>query len=244
MPSLLHRPTFRRGLREALPFILMVAPFGLLFGVVAQEAGLDLYQTMAMTILVIAGSSQFAAAQMIADNAPALIVLATALAVNLRMAMYSASLTPHLGQAPTWQRALVAYLLIDQAYALASVEYDKRPAASLPDKLAYFFGTMTVIAPVWYGATWLGATVGAAIPPWLALDFAVPITFLAMVAPMLRTLPHLAAATMSVVASLALAWMPHNTGLLAASALAMMAGAQAELWLSRHKLRRGPEEAR
>ncbi len=227
------RSAFWRGAREALPFILVVAPFGLLFGVVATEAGFNLAETMAMTVLVIAGASQFAAVQMMADNAPALVVLATALAVNLRMAMYSAALTPHLGRAPVWQRALIAYALLDQCYALAAREYELRPDQSGAQKVAYFFGASLAVCPWWYAMTLVGATLGEAIPPAFALDFAVPITFLAMVAPMLRTLAHVVSALVSVIAALLLAWMPHNTGLMVAGLAAMVAGAQTELWQAR-----------
>ena len=77
------------------------------------------------------------------------------------------------------------------------------------------------------------AVAGAAIPPEYALDFAVPITFIAMVAPMLRSLPHLIAALVSVVVALALAWVPYSLGLMVAAALAMGAGAVTELMLER-----------
>jgi hypothetical protein len=67
---------------------------------------------------VIAGASQFAALQLMSENAPTLIVVASALAVNLRMAMYSAALAPHLGPASLKDRALIAYMNVDQSYAL------------------------------------------------------------------------------------------------------------------------------
>ena len=99
---------FWQGFRAGLPFLLVIIPFGIVFGVVATEAGLTLSQTMGFSILVIAGSAQFVAIQMMIDNAPVLIVLATSLAVNLRMAMYSASLAPHLGSLSWWKRAVSA----------------------------------------------------------------------------------------------------------------------------------------
>ncbi len=74
-------------------------------------------------------------------------MLATALAVNLRMAMYSASLTPYLGRAKLWQRAAVAYLLVDQSYALSHLKYETEPALTLSERLRYFFGVITPVAP-------------------------------------------------------------------------------------------------
>ncbi|MBT8408132.1 MAG: AzlC family ABC transporter permease [Alphaproteobacteria bacterium] len=224
---------FLRGARDALPFVLVVVPFATLFGVVATEAGLSVAQTMGFSIVVIAGAAQFAALQLMIDDAPTLMIVLTALAVNLRMAMYSASLAVHLGAAPFWQRAIVAYFNVDQSYALSTVRYETEPDMTLPERLVYFFGTMTPIAPCWYIFTLVGALVGQAIPPEYALDFAVPITFLALVAPMLRTRAHLLAAGTSVVVALALAGLPFGAGLLVAGFSAMIVGAQADLWAER-----------
>ncbi|MAM63657.1 AzlC family ABC transporter permease [Maritimibacter sp. UBA3975] len=221
--------SFGKGFRDGLPFVFVIVPFGMLFGVVATEAGLDLAQVMVMTVLVIAGASQFAAIQQMGDSAPVFIVLATALAVNLRMAMYSATMAPHLGAAPLWKRAVAAYFLVDQSAVLATAEFEARPKATLAEKFAYFFGVVAPIAPLWYGATWIGAVVGGRIPESFALDFAMPITFLAMIAPMVKTLAHLGAALTSVVVALALAWMPYGTGLLVAAVCAMAVGSFIEV---------------
>lgn len=215
---------------------MVIIPFGLLFGVAGTEAGFNLAEVMGFSVLVVAGASQFAAVQLMADNAPVVMVLATSLAVNLRMAMYSASLAPHLGAAPTWQKALAAYFMVDQAYAMSMLEYERHPKQSVAEKIAYYAGACTPICPQWYVSTLIGATVGQAIPPEFALDFAVPITFLAMLAPMLRTLAHVAAATVSIVLALLLAFLPGGTGLLIAAAVAMFTGAQVELWQHRRRL--------
>jgi predicted branched-subunit amino acid permease len=219
------------GLRDGLPFLLVIAPFSLLFGVVATEAGLNILQSLMFSVVVIAGASQFTALQLMVDQTPTLIVLATALAVNLRMAMYSASLTPWLGAAPVWQRALISYFLVDATYACAITRFEKEPQWTVNQRFFYFLGAVTPVCPVWYVLTVVGALIGTAMPTWLALDFAVPICFLAMIAPMLRTIPHLAAALVSVTLSLVLAFVPFSLGLLIAALAAMMTGAQAELWM-------------
>ncbi len=233
MSATTTKSVYRQGFRDGLPFLIVALPFGMLFGVVATEAGMTLAQTMGFSIAVIAGAAQFTALQLMQENAPVLIILATSLAVNLRMAMYSASLAPHLSNAPLWKRALAAYVLVDQVYAVSLARYDRPPELNTPQKYAYYFGVATPLVPMWYGATFLGARMGAGIPPEFALDFAVPITFLALVAPMLRTVAHLAAALTSVVLSLALAFLPLNLGLLIAALLAMVAGVQVELWMER-----------
>lgn len=226
---------FWQGVKAGSPFILVVAPFALLFGVVATEAGLDLLQTMSMSFLVIAGAAQFTAISLMQENTPILIVLGTSLAVNLRMAMYSASLAPHIGSAPLWKRALAAYLLVDQSYGVAIQRFEEDPSLTAVQKITYFFGVAFAVCPLWYVMTLIGALVGSAIPPEYALDFAVPITFIALIAPWLKSVPHIAAAFVSVTAALFFAWMPYKTGLLVAAALAMATGACVELWLERRR---------
>lgn len=218
----------RHGLIQSLPFLLVLAPFGLLFGVVASEAGLNLPQVLGFSMLVLAGASQFSAVQLMNEHAPALIVIVTAIAVNLRMAMYSASLVPWLGGASPGQRGLIAYLLIDQTYALSLQHYERNPRLSMRQRVGYFMGVSVGCCVPWALATAAGHILGRAVPAGLALDFAVPITFLAMIGPMLRTPAHVAAALVSIIASLVFAFLPSGAGLFIAAGLAMLTGAGVE----------------
>ncbi len=235
MPTQTVSRNFWRGVRDGWPFLIVVGPFGALFGVVGTEAGLSITEVMAFSVLVIAGAAQFTALQLMMDNAPTVIVLTTALVVNLRMAMYSAALTPHLGAAPLRQRILIAYFNVDQTYALSQVRFENEPDLALQSKVAYFLGCALPVCPFWYVFTFLGAALGTQIPPEFALDFAVPITFLALIAPALKTLAHVAAALTSIVAALALVWLPSGLGLIAAGFIAMIVGAQVELWVERRE---------
>lgn len=222
------RRALLRGMLASLPFLIVIVPFGMLFGVAATEAGLSIAQIMGFSVAVFAGASQFTAVQLIRDEAPTLVVLATSLAVNLRLGMYSAALTQSLGGASLGWRSFVAFFLVDQSYAASSTEFDRNPNLTLPERLAYFAGSAVLVAPAWYVATWFGARLGSGIPPEYALDFAMPVTFLAMIAPMLRSLPHLAAAFTSSVVALALFWMPFSSGVLVAAVAAMLVGAVLE----------------
>ena len=219
---------FWQGFRDGTPFILVIVPFGAVFGVVATEAGLNVAQVMGFSVLVIAGAAQFVAVQMMQENAPVLIVLAASLAVNLRMAMYSASLAPHLGKISWWKRGVISYFMVDQTYAASVLKYDQTPGMTHAQKLSYYMGVVTPICPLWYLATWGGAVLGTAIPSDLPIDFAVPITFLALIVPMLRTFAHVAAAMASIIGVLVFAFLPFNLGLLVAALLAMITGAEVE----------------
>ncbi len=222
------RNPFRRGVAEGLPFIVIMVPFGALFGVLATESGLPLAQVMGFSVMVIAGASQFTAVQLMADGVPAIIVVLSALAVNLRMVMYSAAMVPHLGPAPAWQRAIIAYLLVDQTYALSAQTFEEERAWSVADKVAYFAGTALPVFPAWVGATWIGAVLGAQVPASWQLDFALPLAFLALVGPLLRTRAHVAAAFVSIAGTLALWWVPWNLGLILAAVAALIVGAEVE----------------
>ncbi|WP_226627113.1 AzlC family ABC transporter permease [Alloyangia pacifica] len=223
-----EKSDYWQGFQAGLPFLLVIAPFGTLFGVLATEAGLNLFETLTFSVVVIAGAAQFVSLQMLQDHVPALIVLASALAVNLRMAMYSAAITPHMGGLPLWKRALSAYFLVDQTYASAALHFEQHPEKTLGQKFAFFMGTMTPICPPWYLFTLIGAWLGEAVPADFGLDFALPIAFLAMIAPALRTGSHVVAALVATLGTLLLAWMPYNLGVLCAAALGMMAGAETE----------------
>lgn len=235
-PNFSTKRAFFLGYRDALPFFLIVIPFGTLFGVVGIEAGLTLIQTMSFSVLVVAGASQFTAVALLTENAPIAIVLFTAIAVNLRMMMYSAALVPHFGRAPLGVRAVLSYFLVDQTFALATLKYSQTPGMSISQKTAYFSGAFVSIVPVWTIASYLGAVFGKAIPPEYALDFAVPICFLALSAPAMRNFAYFMAGVTSIVVTLLLAFVPFKLGLMIAAVIAMVVGVQTENWLERRKL--------
>ncbi len=216
------------GILACAPFVLMAAPFGMLFGVVGAEAGLNLAQVMAFSTVVIAGAAQFTAVQLMTDAAPLAIVIASALAVNLRMVMYSASLQVHVGRASLWQRILIAYTNFDQTFAVAMNEYETRPERRPHDKAWFFLGAATPMVPAWIAATWAGAVLGTAIPDDYAIDFAMPVMFIAIIGPALRSLAHIAAAFTACVLALTFAWLPFNLGLIVAAIPAMAVGAELE----------------
>ena len=222
------KSSYLKGLADGAPFILVIIPFASLFGLLATEAGLSVLESLVFSLVVIAGAAQFTALQLLQEEAPTVIVLASALAVNLRMAMYSASLTPYIGSAPLWQRALAAYLTVDQSYVVAIAQFEKRPEMTVPQRVAYFLGAVSPVAPLWYIFTVVGAVLGTQIPDSWALDFAIPITFLAMIAPMFRTLPHVVAAFVAVVVSLLVAGVPYSLGIMIGGLAGMLAGAALE----------------
>ncbi|MES9905246.1 MAG: AzlC family ABC transporter permease [Sedimenticola sp.] len=219
---------FWRGAIDALPVQLVIVPFGVIFGAIATQAGLNLSEAMAMSILVLAGAAQIAAVQMLSDQAPVLLVIVTGLFINLRFAMYSASLEPYWRGSPLWKRALAAYLMVDQAYGLSIHRYLENKQEPQAQRIAYYFGIALPTVSFWYMGTALGALLGAAIPPQLSLEFAVPLTFIAITAPMLRGIPSVTAAVVAVTTALVCHSLPYNLGLMVAAFTGMGCGVWVE----------------
>ncbi|MGF1554083.1 MAG: AzlC family ABC transporter permease [Paracoccaceae bacterium] len=220
------RRGFLAGAWASVPVWLAIVPFGVIFGTLAREAGLSFGETMAFTAIVVAGASQLAALQVLGDGAPAALAVLTGAVVNLRMAMYSAALAAHWREVSMLWRVPGAWFLHDQAFALSMRRYRARPDEPLADKLGFYFGVGLVTTLIWTAATAAGATLGRAIPPSWGLDFAVPATFLAVAAPMIRGRANIAAAASAVAAALAFAplGLPAGLGLLAASLIGIGAG--------------------
>lgn len=215
---------FLAGAWAAVPVLLAVAPFGFIFGALAAEAGLNLAEAMAMTSIVIAGASQIAALQLMSDGAPALVAVLTGAVINLRMAMYSASIALHWQGVPMLWRVIGAYFLHDQAYALSMRRYRERPDEGVPDRLGFYLGVGVITVGTWFLSSYLGVVAGRMIPPEWGLGFAVPVCFLAVLAPLVRGRANIVAASVSGVVALALHGLPYGLGLLIAAALSVAAG--------------------
>lgn len=223
-PVHIGRRGFRAGVLSCLPVLFAVGPFGLIFGVVAVEAGLDLVATMTMSMLVIAGASQLAALQVLTDGGPALVAILTGAVVNLRMAMYSASLSVHWQGTPLRLRIIGATVLHDQSYALAMQRYAAHPEESLSERIGFFFGVGAPTSALWIAMTYVGATVGDQLPESVDLSFIVPVTFVSIAAPMLRGRANAVAAAVAATLSVLLAGVPFSLGIMLGAAAGIAAG--------------------
>lgn len=194
------RGEFLGGVRAALPILLGVIPFGLIYGVSAIAAGLSTAISQSMSVVVFAGSAQFVITQLIARGTPAAVIILTAVIVNLRHILYSASIAPYLKHlSPAWKWGL-AYLLIDESYAVTIARYqegnqdtqDDQAAgnspllAAGPHKQWYLLGAGLSLWSTWQVSTAVGVFLGAQIPAAWSLDFAIALTFIALVVPLLR----------------------------------------------------------
>jgi 4-azaleucine resistance transporter AzlC len=217
-----RRSEFFAGVRAQLPLLLGVAPFGMAYGAYAVKSGISSGLAQAMSVIVFAGASQFVGVRLIVRDVPAAVIVLTVLLVNLRHVLYSASLAPYVDHLDRRWRWLLAYLLTDEAYATAVSRYRRDGVTPLGHW--FFFGAALALWATWQLSTALGVFVGAAVPDSWSLDFALPLTFIAILVPALAQRSAVgAAAVAGIVAVVGFRW-PYGVGLIAAAAAGMSAG--------------------
>ena len=197
-------------------------PFGLIYGVSARSFGIPTALTQAMSLIVFAGSAQFVIIQLLNASVPAGIILLTACIINLRHALYSASVAPHLKHRGLLWRLLLPYLLTDEVYAVAIIHY-QQPGNDAP-KHWYFLGAGLVLWLTWQVSTTAGVLLGAHIPASWSLDFTLPLTFIALVIPTLKTQADVATAGTAGLLAVLAARLPFNSGLLVATFIGIALG--------------------
>lgn len=225
-----RRAEFLAGVRAQLPLLLGVAPFGMAYGAYAVKTGLPSGLAQAMSAIVFGGASQFVGVRLIGNGVPGAVIVLTTLLVNGRHMLYSASLAPYTDHLARRWRWLLAYLLTDEAYATAITRY-RRGGVSTHAHW-FFFGTGLALWATWQATTAVGVFVGAAVPDSWSLDFALPLTFLAILMPALKGRPAIAAAGIAgIIAVIGFRW-PYGTGLLTAMLIGMAAGIAADVALA------------
>jgi len=220
MPS--QRTEFINGIKASLPVLLGVLPFSLISGVTAVNVNLTPTEGIGMSLFVFAGAAQLVALQLISINTPVFIILLSTFFINLRFFMYSASLGPHLEQHPVRERLPLAYLLSDQAYAISIVSYNlngKRPFRSW-----FYMGSGLILWVTWQLGTIVGVFVGAQIPANWSLDFAVPLTFMALIFMSLNDRPMVLAAVSAGITAVLAKPLPYNLGMILATLIGIAAG--------------------
>jgi 4-azaleucine resistance transporter AzlC len=223
---------FFAGVKAELPILLGVIPFGLIYGALAIASGLDALAAQAMSVIIFAGSAQFITTELIAQATPWLIVIVTGAVVNLRHMLYSASLAPYVQHLPWRWKAGLAYLLTDEAYAVAITRYQRADRGG-PHGHWHFLGAGTVLWATWQASTAAGVFLGALVPDAWSLDFALPLTFIAIVAPALKDRPSVAAALAAGAVAVFGFALPLRLSLVTATVCGISAGLLVERWATR-----------
>ena len=226
MRRVVSNPDFRAGFVDMLPATLALAPFGLVCGVGAASAGASLAGAIGLSAVVFSGAAQILAVQLLAAGAPLVVIVLTCFVAGLRFLIYSAAIAPHLRPLPPrWQKTL-AFLLTDQAFAAGVRRFDAGDDARAAG--AHFLGSGFSLWAFWQVTNVVGYFAGNLIPPAWSLDFAVPLCFIALIAPHFRSLPPIVAALVAGIGVLALAGLPMKLNLIVAGVAGIVAGTLAD----------------
>ena len=199
-PAAAARPEFFRGARSFAPLAISIAAYGVVWGVLAGQAGMSVLEVLLMSGLVFAGASQFVVLDMWSTSAlPVVSIIVATAIINLRMVLMSATMRPLVAHLPRWRAMLTIALVTDEDWALTMGEVGRGRGS-----VAFFLGAATLCYVTWVGATVAGRLVGAAIddPTTYGLDFAFTATFLALLFGMwkgrLDLIPWIAAAVIAI----------------------------------------------
>lgn len=228
---------FQLGVRAAAPVILGAIPFATITGVAATNIGMPPLPTLTLSAIAFAGASQLAAFELMSQGAPIWVIVLTALVINLRYAMYSASIAPHFARLSLGWKLLIGWLLVDQVYAVSMVRFDTeeqfRGADGLLYKRWFALGMGITLWLPWILGVAAGVFLGVQAPTTWSLDFVIPLVFVAILFPALTDRPAIAAAVVGGGVAIFARNMPLNLGLLAGAGTGVLAGLLLEEWQQR-----------
>lgn len=212
------------GALETLPLVVAAFPFGVVFGAMAHGIGFEFSVAIGMSSIVFAGASQFIAVTLLASAAAMPVIVLTVFIVNLRQMLYSANLMHHVGHWPQPLRALLAFWLTDETFAVVTDRLNRHPGE--PGLRWFYLGSALFMYSFWQVATTTGYLLGEQVPgleSW-GLDVAMVVAFIGIVVPALRRRADWACAATAFVAALLTHHWPHQSGLLLASLAAIAVG--------------------
>ena len=172
----------RSAWTAAAPVVGAVTVFGVSYGVLAAAAGLPAWLAVLMSMLVFAGSSQFATVAILGSGGAAAAAVLSGSLLNSRYLATGAVAARVLG-GPRWQRFLLAQLVVDESFALAvGAGTPERPDRRM------LVGSGVALWVGWCGGSALGSVLGPVVgdPTTFGLDAAFPALFIGLLWPLLR----------------------------------------------------------
>lgn len=218
------RATAKRGITDALPLFVPAVPFALVIGLTIVEGGINPLAGWSGSWLIFGGAAQLTLVSLLGSGAAAVAATTAALVVNARHLMYSAALAPTYQKQPAWFRWVGPYFLIDQMFALVSLETDSEPEIF---RTYYLAAGMTFWA-LWQITTALGLAIGPVIPEEWNLAFAVPLLFIGLIVLGVDRSSKVVAAVVGAGVAYVFAGLPNRSGLLVGGLVGIIAGTIAE----------------
>lgn len=219
-----NKQQFIDGVVATIPLVIAAFPFGVVFGAMAQTIDLTALQTVGMSALVFAGSSQFIAVTLLASAASFPVIVFTIFIVNLRHMLYSANLITRAKKWPHYWRVPLAFWMTDETFAAVSGKLLRQPETS--GLRWFYFGSAIFMYSFWQLSSLTGFLLGQKLPglaDW-GLEIAMIVAFIGIVVPVLKARADWACAITAVVIGIVSYDWPHQSGLLFSAAVAIAVG--------------------
>jgi predicted branched-subunit amino acid permease len=221
----LDRVSLRRGITDALPLYVPAVPLALVIGLAISESGINVLAGWSGSWLIFGGAAQLTLISLLGTGTAVIAAITAALVVNARHRMYSAAMAPTFQKQPVWFRRLGPYVLIDQMFALTSVE----AAESEPEAFrVYYLGAGATFWCLWQVTTALGIVIGPVVPEGWNLEFAVPILFIGLIVIGIDKSSKTVAALVGAGVTFWFAGLPNRSGLLVGAVAGVVAGTLVE----------------
>ncbi|HBQ8835522.1 TPA: AzlC family ABC transporter permease [Klebsiella pneumoniae] len=210
------------GASAIMPLCIGDFPFSFIVGALSVSAGMSVWQSTAWSAIVIAGSAQMLALNMLKTGATLGVIIFTTLIINLRHVLYSASISGTVREASFFKKCFMSYALTDEVYATTVKEME----GNKKEKYLFYGSAMITFWAIWVLADFLGALVGASFPhiEKYGLDFAMVAAFIAIVVPQIKSQACTVAAVVAAVSGVLLVVLPYSLGIVVASVLGVLAG--------------------
>ena len=219
---------FKQGVLEELPLQLGVFPFGIIYGIMAIESGLTPMQAFLMSSIIFGGASQIAFVQLISNATPFGVIVTTVGAINSRHFLYSISMMDFLKNLSIKWRIGLAYLLTDEAYAISIRRFINEPNKSFIH--FHLLGTGITLFLSWQISTLTGVLLGGDLPQFLDLQFIIPLTFIAIIVPMIKSKSTLITVISSGISALIFKNLDINFWIILSGLTGILAGMTSSRW--------------
>lgn len=211
-----------RGMSAVMPLCIGDFPFSFIVGALSVSMGMSVWQSTAWSGIVIAGSAQMLALNMLKTGTSLGVIIFTTFIINLRHVLYSASLAGKIKESSFLRKCFMSYGLTDEVYATTVKEMDHGKS----DKYLFYFSAMLTFWIIWVLADFLGAWIGSSFPDIqkYGLDFAMVAAFIAIVVPQVKSQACTVAALVASVSGVLLVVLPWSLGIVLASLFGVLAG--------------------
>lgn len=222
---------FINGFIKVLPLSIAVIPWGILAGSYAIQIGMTQLESQAMSAIMFAGSAQLVATGMLQSGAGIGAILLTVAFISARHFLYGISFRERITTLPLKWRILLGFLLTDEVFALCNHQTGPKF-----DRY-YVLGVGLGFYLVWNIASFVGIVLGSSVPNLTeyGLEFAVAATFIAIIVPMVATLPQIVCVSIACVTSVLLTVTDVSGSIIISSLLAMFCGYTTEKRLTELK---------